>query len=483
MTRARLLTLSAVVGVAVAVGLASAGRPDQPTGLARAAVPAVAPLVPTDPPRAQDPSPQIGPTPLIAGGRPILMDTIQPYVTAPDVAGGPDWAVRAWQRKNDGGKPIWCGQLGRLVDGKFVWVVPGNPVAGPIPDRETTETTVCAVKAPISDRLGIGTASLPDRDGNDPAAKIATTVMWGVVDRPVERASIQHQGQEYPVEIKHRVFLKVLRGTARATRSRLVVRDRDGGRREAIPPAMFDMQNPGHMDRVAQPAEVRPLERITVGTDGVTKGVFARDASRGRPACVTSPMPMVAGRPVMLDRRSGLVREPQLDCSPLPVEAGGQPSPIGGGWTSGDPTPAGTSRAASSERRRTQRRLQYGSGGSLVAVPPGTRFLEVQSPIGVKTVRVGPSRVTWVGWDGQPEAGRAMFPPFPGSPRWEQEIKTGHTPITFRALDSAGKQIGKPGYAGQVTYTREMVRNVRRSLAKQREAMREYRRQESAKAR
>ncbi len=488
MNRSRKIMLAAVAGTAVSVGVVSAQTgPDQSAGTV-AKAPAPAPLIPIGPPRQQDPQPPVGrQLPLGKGSRPAIAGTVRVAATAPDVAGGPAWAVRTWQRRGERGGRVWCAQLGRLVGDQFVWVAPGIREAGRVPARET-ETTVCAVRSPISNKLGVMVGSLPDRDGRDPAARIATTVIWGAVDRPVSSAIVEHDGADRPVKVAQHGFLKVLPGTATATRARLVVRDAGGGTRAAIPPAFYSLQGQRGITHIsspleAEPSELRPLLRLTVGTDGRTKGLFLRPARAGRPTCFVGPTLMVAGRAAaQLDRRSGLVRQPPQTCTPIPSSAQREAVVVSGGWTSGDPTAAGTTQAAVAERRRVERRTQYGSGGILVVAPPTARLLEVRSPVGVKTARVTPERLAWIGWDGQPEVQRAMYPPFPGTAQWEQEIKTGHTPVSIRALDARGRQVGPVVYSGKVVYTRESVRRDRKQLALMERQMAEYKRKRSARA-
>ncbi len=471
MKRARLVLPAVLLGTAAAVAVATSSGDREPdperAGMVTAAPPAV-PLTPVGAPRRQDPSPPVGDDlPLGKGGARAIPGTVGVAARGEDPTGGPPWVVRTWQRRGGKGGRVWCTQLGREVDGQFVWLLPGAREAGRVLPRES-ETTVCATTAPISQRLGVMVASFADRDQRDPAARIAATVIWGVVDQRVDAARFEHDGRSYPVAPQRHGVLKVLPGSEPASLTTLVVRDIDGGRREAIPPAFFDLT--GQRSRtwistptVAAPGELRPLLRTAPRPGGIQVGIFWRPPRPGFPACFTSPTPMIAGRAgAALDRRTGLLRQTQQPCNPLPPRAEFEPTGLSGGWTSGDPLPAGTREADEAERRRNERRIQYGSGGVLMALPRGATLVEVRSPVGVKTVRANRQRIAWVGWEGQPEVQRAMFPPFPGSAAWEREIRTGHTPVSFRALDARGRQVGPTTYMGQMDSSPEAVRKGRR---------------------
>lgn len=471
MTRTRTLILSAVVGVALAGGVAIASGAGTPGD------PAVAATTPTLAP--QPTSPAVGARIGMGMGAAGIAATARVVATQPDPAGGAPWAVRTFQRRalatyvrgveQPGRGLVWCAQLGRIVGGQFVWIMPGAERVGPL-KLDEGETTSCATTSPIAQDLGVMIASMPDRPVRDLQARIGATVLWGAVDGPVETARVDQGGRRIPISPVRHGFLHVMPGATQATLPRLVVRDRGGAARYAVPPTYFaggaplilrpgglmpveptagELARPGlprnpNLGYAIEPTNTRQTATYSLPSDDVPQGLFAPTVRTPRP-CYIEPRAAVAGRPVIAERWDGMVRQPPMFCSRFLAGAADRPTVLRGGWGSRDITYGKHTPAARlGYQRRVWQRIPPGSGGILVSVPPGAALLEVRSPVGVKTVRVGPSRITWVGWAGQPEVQRALFSM---AVRRKDGSYSGRFRgnVILRALDAAGKQIGRTG--------------------------------------
>lgn len=385
-----------------------------------------------------------------------------------DPAGGPDWVLRTYQRVGQSGQGrVWCAQLGRLVDGAIAWVQPGSSRARLLPLGDAG-TTSCAITAPISQRLGVNVGGFADGDPADPATRIRTAIAWGVVDRPVQRARLVGRSMAGPVKVVGNGFLVVRASDGAPSNITLRVRDTDGGLRAAIPLAAFDeLPNPGPPPRPVpgSTASVEPRlnqgppvdwgrrapgNQFTVAAKlpadriGIVSALYALQVPGQRP-CVTDPVDTIGGRPISswYNGAIGLVREPLLTCRFLPAKADRRPIPFGGGGSSGfDPD---YSEVEAAQRRILNERRRPPATASLtVATPPGARFLEVRTPVGLTTVRVTDARVTVVQWDGQPEVNRALYPSY-RSVNGKPGTRIGGQGVSFRALDAAGRQVGRTG--------------------------------------
>ncbi|MDQ8044124.1 MAG: hypothetical protein AAGC46_10700, partial [Solirubrobacteraceae bacterium] len=421
-----------------------------------------------------------GRIPLGIGGSdrvaPAIRSTIGLAATAPDPAGGAPWAIRTFQRPalagpagdRARGSRVWCTQLGRLVDGRFVWIAPGAERVGPI-RADMGETTVCATSSPIAQRLGVMVASMPDRPVREAGAEIGATVIWGSVDGPATSARVQHDGSTTALPMARHGVLRVLPGTATATVARLAVTDRGGATRYAIPPGYFVIDGPmmmrldaqrqaGHRQpagwlarprargassaRVVDPTSVRQFATFPQPNSDVPGGLFAPRAAATRAHCYLQSTGAVAGRPVVPDRHSGLLRQPPLTCNPLPPGSAKRIVEIGGSGSSDDTYAPGTPAASVAYRRRVWQRIPPGSDSVLLAVPPGTAMVEVASPVGVKTVRVGPERITRISWVGQPAMMRALFSMAVRRKDGSYAMRY-RGAVVFRALDARGAQVGR----------------------------------------
>lgn len=380
--------------------------------------------------------------------------------TAPDPAGGPPWALRTFQRRaTGGGRPVWCAQLGRLVDGEFVWVRPGATVAERLAPQVDALTS-CAVSSPIAQRAGVLIATMPDRDLRDSRAQPSATIIWGAVGGRPQRAELVHDAAAGPVELRRHGFLKVLPGSARAGRTLLRLTDADGRERGAIPPGfwMFAGRAPLPGQPLNPAATITRLEAIYRRTPApgayvlagsahrpgdVPVGIFAKRGAK-RP-CATGQIPLLAGRPARApgieSGVTGLVAEAPEPCMQAARYSTKRPTLLSLSSSSGlDDRPP---QAAEMRRRRTELRRDYASASAVVAVPPGTKLLEVRSPIGVTVVRVRAERVTFISWDGQPDVGKALFPSGEARAKGRARIRV-ESGVTFRALDAAGRQLGQP---------------------------------------
>ena len=467
MNRRTLVAAAAAGGFALAAGVAVA-RDDTPTPTT--ARPA------SMPPRVVGLMPgEIAPDRSAGGIRVAIPGSDVIAAKADDPHGGPPWVVRTFERRTVGGRGrVPCAQLGRFVDGEVAWVMPGASRAQKLP-LAVTETTTCATTAPIAEQLGVGIGGLPTRAVNDPSARIGTTVVWGVVNGPAKSARIEHPNFGGPVRVHRRAILEVRSGPVAQSYIRLVVTDRDGGERGAVPPAFYgsdaglavapppvragrtfrvggryyarERPDPSTYPRsrsVEQPPQFRLAARVGRTTDGPPLAIFAR-VDRSGHSCVTGAVPSVGGQPATpVGRNTGLVAQLPQSCTPLPEWADWMPVVLGAGWESGherelEGTPAGATRS----RRHTEDRISDDSGSLTIGTPPGTRYLEVTSPVGVQVVRVTPGRVTTVAWRGQPEVRKALQPEvrrLPGG-RWSVPGPV----VSFIAYDAHWKQLGEPG--------------------------------------
>ncbi len=261
-----------------------------------------------------------------------------------DPRGGPPWAVRSyWREGLKPGARVHCAQLGRIVEGRFAWVWPGATVALRLPLGDAG-TTVCAVRAPISEKLGVGIGGFPA--GAPQVARGWTSIAWGVVDARVKSAQLE-AGFAPPVELRENVFLAV-RSTARApVVSRLRVVDPTGGTRLAVPPGMWDEAaatvvgrrsgrrfGPEPLDpsygRVLPADDFVPAARIPNPSAGEPTVLFVARDSKARP-CIADERPAIGGRPVQTlpSRDLGLFVSPSVQCQFVRPEAAARPVVVG----------------------------------------------------------------------------------------------------------------------------------------------------------
>ncbi|MEH3052964.1 MAG: hypothetical protein PGN13_03010 [Patulibacter minatonensis] len=414
-------------------------------------------------------------------GKPMRVDgpagiasTARIVARAADPAGGPDWVLRRYDRPSTAAfdtprghraaRTVRCAQLGRLVDGQVVWLRPGSVRAKPLPLGDAG-TSSCTLTAPIAQRLGVSVGGFPDGIAGSSATRIRTAVLWGVVDRPVAGASIEHSQFAGPVDVRDGAFLRVARAQDESAPPyvRLTVRDRDGGVRRAIPLGAFnELPAPGRVRGAGQGAfdaapaaedgRLAPGSRFTTVSKlpadrlGVIRALYATRVA-GHTPCVTDPVPTIGGRPVQPWVRPdvGLVHEPLLRCSYVRDEADAGPVQFGGSGSSIGIDTSNQEAVRADERARRVQRRPSAMANLTVATPPGTRFLEVTSPVGITTVRVSWARVTSVTYDGQTEVvrsgrGLALAERLRGG-----RIRRSPSLFTFRALDARGRQIGEPG--------------------------------------
>lgn len=457
MNRRALVAAAAAGGVVLAGGVAVA-RDDTPRRSASIAAttapPPVVGLVPGE----------VVPDRSAGGRRDAIPGTDAIAARAADPQGGPPWVVRTFERASvDGRGRVRCAQLGRLVEGEVAWVMPGGRRAKRLP-LAVTETTTCATTAPISEQLGVAIGGMPTRAVDDPAARIGATVLWGVIDGPAVSARVEHPDFGGAVKIRDHAILEVRRGPVAQSWTRLVVKDRDGGTRAAVPAGFF---RTGHAlvrirvgarddlrrsrpavlprDLAVPPAtNFRLAASVGKSSDGPPSAIFARVGPRGE-SCVTGAVSAIGDQPAqLLGRNTGLVVQLPQECTPLPEWADWMPAVVGAGWASGfDDGERGTPAEATRLKRRNRDRIADESGSVTVGTPVGTRYLEVTSPVGVEVVRVTPGRVTTIAWQGQPEVRPALMPEtrrLPGG-RW----KIAGPVVTFTAYDANWKQLGETG--------------------------------------
>lgn len=392
---AGLLVAAAVAGLlAGLLGALADGAPSGPRPAARPT--ADVPLV-TGPLRTARPGVGLpGPGERLPGTYPRRRGRdVRVVARTPDPYGGPDWAVRLFTadaQYSSAKRPPrrvrqTCAQVGRILRGTFVWIHPHQERARGVP-AATTATTVCTGRgrAVVLGALRLPAAADP---GSNP--QISATVVWGISPRPGTRAALRspEDALELPA-LREGARLRVLRG------------DLDVGRRTATADGT---PVPAGIDNAQVEFPQFPGARVPGGrvrddlgvTAGLRVAAVVATPSAGRPTLLATARTPGSGAPcfAVLDRIVG----------GEPVRAAGttgalEPSSAlcqtafdvpAGGWTflNGGASSGGEDRGGERRRLRELRTLA-GSSTQAWAFPRDVTEVDIEDPLGVRTIRTVP---------------------------------------------------------------------------------------------
>lgn len=398
--RSRLVPLGLLVAAAIAgllAGLLSALADGAPTSRPAARRATVDVPLATGPLRTATPGVRLPGhderLPVTAPQRPgrdarVVARTADPY-------GGPDWAVRVFTARSVRSSTVrpsrrvaqTCVQVGRILDGLFVWIDPHRPRALGVPVN-TTSTTVCTGR---SRAVVLGALRLPAAADAGSNPQISATVVWGV--SPLPRTRVALRSPEDALD------LPALRG---GVRLRVVRGDLDVGRRTAMADgepvrAGIDNAQYGQPNFPGGKAAGRPA----VGYAGLTAGLrvaaiatapsaerptllaTAREPSTGAP-CYATVDRLAGGEPVRTVDPTGALAPTLVLCQTPPDVPAGRWTPLNAGASSNSSDRLG-------ERRRLrERRTLAGSSSQSWAFPREVTEVDVEDPLGVRTIRTVP---------------------------------------------------------------------------------------------
>ncbi|MEV4419142.1 hypothetical protein AB0L40_04095 [Patulibacter sp. NPDC049589] len=313
----------------------------------------------------------------------------------PDPYGGPDWAIRTFAarslRYSDKRPPRrvhqTCAQVGRILDGTFVWIDPHRPRALGVPVNTTT-TTVCTGR---SRAVVLGALRLPAAADPGSNPQISATVVWGVSPRPRTRVTLR--SPEDAME------LPALRGGARL---RVVRGDLDVGRRTVIAagePIDGGIDNawygvPSFWRGTRSGGDDHGLAGVTAG---LRVAAVVADPSSDRPTLVATSREPTTGAPcyAILDRLVGGEPVRSMEdtgaLAPAPASCQRAFDVPPGRWTglNGGSSSNSTDRDAE-HRRLRERRTLVGSSSQAWAFPRDITEVDIEDALGVRTVRTVP---------------------------------------------------------------------------------------------
>lgn len=408
-------TMIILPAVAIAVGatagaLAATGSSTRPAPAANApivsaaAVPAV-PSIPIPPTRG--------------GGRLVDPGSIRLVARTADPHGGPPWAIRMFRGRetyNGHAKGRWrrCGQLGRVVGGRFGWIVAGSTVLQPL-GLDNGWSTRCEPMTLPGDRNPAPGAERPQAFGQwsletlvsrplGPVPHLAGTVAWGIV-RAGSRDARAWIAPDRSAAQRAAGGAVIVFGPSSAHRADLVVRARTvgGSLSSARPLAPRAQPLPAPMRGVlppSGPATGRDLRVVARAGDpaGGPPLAIARGTLGGR-ACVSSPGTLVDDQVGQVVPGFGLF-DATTGCGPLPKPTAAEPFSLGQTASSGTdrselPIAAAVQRARAGARRTTvgQQTVMYGS------VLPGIVRVQISTPSDVRTLLPGTHHAILAVWD------------------------------------------------------------------------------------
>ncbi|WP_022927390.1 hypothetical protein [Patulibacter americanus] len=318
----------------------------------------------------------------------VVVRTADPY-------GGPDWAIRTFAARSLRSSSVrpprrvaqTCAQVGRIVDGLFVWIDPHRPRALGVPVN-TTSTTVCTGR---SRAVVLGALRLPAAADIGANPQISATVVWGISPRPGTRVALRSPDDA--------LDLPALRGGARL---RVVRGDLDVGRRTAVAdgkPVDGAVDNaqyglPSFWQGKATGADNPRLPGVTAGlrlaavvsdpsSDRPTLLATSREPASGRP-CFATVDRLVGGEPVRTVSPTGALAPSSAVCSSAFDVPPGRWTLLGGGASSN------SSERDAEHRRLRERRTLAGSSRQAWAFPREITEVDLEDPLGVRTVRTVP---------------------------------------------------------------------------------------------
>lgn len=389
---AGLLIAAAVAGLLAALlsGLAD-GAPNSPTR-SRATATIEVPLT-TGPLRTALPDVSApGPgdrLPAIAPARPgrdarVVARVADPY-------GGPPWAVRTFaartQRFSDKRAPRrvaqTCAQVGRIVDGEFVWINPHQKRASAVP-VDTTGTTVCTGRnrAAVVGALRLPAAAQPSLN-----PQISATVVWGLSREPRMQVGLRSPDDTLALPaLRDGVRLRVVRGDLDIGR-RTVIADGDpveygvGNAEYGI--TSFDRERRGGQSGGIT-AGLRPAAVVSnPSSDLPALLVATRDPASGID-CYAILDRLVGGEPVRAVGTTGALAPAQALCQTAFSVPAGRWTALNGGASS-------NSQDRLAERRRLrEHRTLAGSSSQAWAFPRDVAEVDIEDPLGLRTVRTIP---------------------------------------------------------------------------------------------
>lgn len=330
--------------------------------------------------------------PVVAPERPghdarIVARTADPY-------GGPDWAIRTFSARTVRPSVVrpprrlaqTCAQVGRIVDGLFVWIDPHRPRALGVPVN-TTSTTVCTGRG--RDAV-LGALRLPAASDIGANPQITATVVWGITPRPRTRVALRSPDDE--------LDLPALRGGARL---HVVRGDLDVGRRTVVADgkavdagidnALYGLPSfwRGHptgndVGFASVTAGLRVAAVVSdPSSDRPTLLVTSRDPTTGRP-CFSTVDRLVGGEPVRTVFPTGALALSAALCERAFDVPAGRWTLLGGSASSN------SSERDAEHRRLRERRTLAGSSRQAWAFPREVTEVDVEDPLGVRTVRTVP---------------------------------------------------------------------------------------------
>lgn len=447
---------AALAGVVLAALLAFALRAgDERAGTDAGAVAAVLPA--TAPPAAAgDPArPAIGRARRdVRGWRQSWMRALGPVhveARAADPRGGPPWALRIFRtqrqiERRDGslrpaGRPQWCAQLGRELDGRFGWIDGGNVFRASEGIVFRSNPIRCAA---LRDDLGrqpqielLTRVTDPERGAPTPLQSVA----WGFAGAAARSLEVTIDGRARRVRPSpngglllplpaspRRAQLQALvrypdggpilvddsfAGSGAGTASTLRELGRPGGAAAGpeAPPAALGAADRRHLAPVPLRGPVAPpvLDyRITDPTTGQALGMVAARTRGGR--WCASDLGLVAGDRVgEIDRGLGTFRDARPSYGSSCGTAGARTTrarPLSYGWSL-NALPGGIEPESAAARRwRTQRRTLAGTTRIHGAAHRDVVSITIASPRDVRTVVPSPrAHVFAVVYDGGFPAG------------------------------------------------------------------------------
>jgi hypothetical protein len=309
-----------------------------------------------------------------------------------DPYGGPDWAVRTFTARSVRTSSVrparrvaqTCAQVGRLLDGLFVWIDPHRPRALGVPVN-TTSTTVCTGRG-----RGVVLGALRLPAAADPGAnpQISATVVWGLSPRARTPVALRSPDDELPLPaLGEGVRLRVVRGDLDVGRRTVVA---DGAPVEGgIDNAWFGLPSfwrgsAAGGRQVGATAGLRPAAVVAdPSSDRPMLVATSREPRSGTP-CFAIVDRLVGGEPVRSVAPTGALAPSQALCQTVFDVPTGRWTFLSGGASSN-----GSDRDAE-HRRLRERRTLTGSSSQTWAFPREIAEVDVEDPLGVRTIRTVP---------------------------------------------------------------------------------------------